>query len=372
MQRYMLEPPHYAYDWFSPLRSEEVVKGRVTNFTFMGHELVAFRDENDQVVVLDAHCPHFGGHLGHGLAHGVHVVDGCIRCPFHGLHFDKNGQCVKGDFVKDTGGLRHLKTTPWTVRETLSSIFIWHGADRTKPTRELVFTNMDFDGWTPAVTNEGRILAPTNLFFPTENIVDVQHFYAVHFWELNEVIRAPGEDENGAFSALLNMKWTFGAQSRFDAVRRIGQFFGSDYLFDIAVWGPGIAISRASVPMLGGATVMSVILITPTNETDCRIRVVSSVKKAYDWAPNRLLRTITGQGIEDVMARLFLWVATNDFDGDEIIWTHRKFLANPKPLKDDGPLIAYRKWSLRFWPDDYAPAPHRERGASPQMADAHS
>ena len=60
---------------------------------------------------------------------------------------------------------------------------------------------------------------------------------------------------------------------------------------------------------------------------------------------------------EDAMAQLFLWVATTDFDGDEIIWTHRKLLPNPKLIKDDGPLIAFRKWSLKFWPDDYHPEP---------------
>jgi hypothetical protein len=26
-----------------------------------------------------------------------------------------------------------------------------------------------------------------------------------------------------------------------------------------------------------------------------------------------------------------------------MIWTNRKFLSNPKPVPDDGPIIAYRK-----------------------------
>ena len=55
------------------------------------------------------------------------------------------------------------------------------------------------------------------------------------------------------------------------------------------------------------------------------------------------------------MSRVFLAIATKDFDGDELIWTHRQFLENPKPLPDDGPLIAYRRWCERFWPPDYLP-----------------
>jgi hypothetical protein len=54
---------------------------------------------------------------------------------------------------------------------------------------------------------------------------------------------------------------------------------------------------------------------------------------------------------------VFLGIATKDFDGDEMIWTNRRFLPNPKPLPDDGPIFAYRKWCERFWPPDYLPDP---------------
>ena len=53
-KRYMRPPPQFVHDWFSPLRSSEVVAGKITNFTFMGHELIAFRDAAGKVVVLDA------------------------------------------------------------------------------------------------------------------------------------------------------------------------------------------------------------------------------------------------------------------------------------------------------------------------------
>lgn len=356
MQRHMLKPPQYAHDWFSPLRSDEVVVGRVTNFMFMGHELIAFRDENQQVVVLDAHCPHFGGHRGYPLAQGSNVMDGCVRCPFHGLHFDKTGQCVKGDFVDDHKSLRHIKSTPWTVREAAASIFVWHGKDRQKPSRALVFEDFDFDEWTPMLTNAGRTLAPTNLFFPTENIVDVQHFYAVHNWKLNDTLQPPGITPEGTFRAILDIKWAAFAQSKHATLRTLGSIFGASHIFDITIWGPGIAISQSTVAVLGGAKVLSIILIMPINETDCQIRVVSAVSKSYAGKANRVLKRVTGKRVEEFMARAFLWIAVKDFDGDEIIWTHRKYLSNPKPLKEDGPLIAFRKWSLRFWPDDYGVA----------------
>lgn len=347
----MRPPPQYAHDWFSPLRSSDVVPGKITNFDFMGHKLIAFRDSAGKAVVLDAQCPHFGAHRGIGGT----VADGCVRCPFHGLHFDNHGQCVKGDFVKDAKHLRHVRSTPWTVVEVAASIFIWHGSDRARPDRPLRFAEPGFfDGWTDPVTNAGRRLAPTNVFFPTENIIDIQHFYAVHYWEIQSIEREPAEDETGAFSAIMHMTWVGGAQSKNPLIRRLGRAYRSPFEFDIAVLGPGIALSISRLsPEQGNLELMNIILITPVNPTDCQIRVVSLVKRSIDTRVNRLARRLTGRGIEDLLARVFLAIATKDFDGDQMIWENRQFLSNPKPLPDDGPIIPYRRWCERFWPPDY-------------------
>ena len=80
---------------------------------------------------------------------------------------------------------------------------------------------------------------------------------------------------------------------------------------------------------------------------------MSTVKDAADIVS--ALRRLTGTGLEEVLARVFLGIATKDFDGDEMIWTNRKFLSNPKPVPDDGPIIQYRQWCERFWPPDYLP-----------------
>lgn len=354
-KRYMRPPPQFAHDWFAPLRSTDVVPGKITNFEFMGHKLIAFRDAAGKPVVLDAVCPHFGAHRGVGGK----VVDGCVRCPFHGLHFDNRGQCVKGDFVKDAKNLRHVKSTPWTVHEAAASIFIWHGAVRERPARPLRFAEPGFfDGWTPPVTNGGRILAPTNIFFPTENIIDIQHFYAVHFWELHSIAQEPAEVADGSFSAKMRMTWVGGAQSPIPLVRKLGAAYRSNFDFDIAILGPGMALSISKLDeSQGGLELMNIILITPINPTDCRIRVVSSVKRKFDGPLSRAARRLLGVGFEDLLARVFLAIATKDFDGDEMIWTNRQHLSNPRPLPDDGPLVAYRRWCERFWPPDYLPDP---------------
>ena len=353
-KRYMRPPPQFAHDWFSPLRSSDVVAGKITNFEFMGHKLIAFRDGDGKAVVLDAQCPHFGAHRGVGGT----IVDGCVRCPFHGLHFDSQGQCVKGDFVKDAKHLRHVRSAPWTVHEVAASIFIWHGPDRTRPAHPLRFVEPGFfDGWSPPVTNAGRRLAPTNVFFPTENIIDIQHFYAIHQWKVNRIDREPAEDPSGAFSAVMHMTWIGGAQSRNPLIRKLGRAYKSDFEFDIAVLGPGVALSLARLgPDQGNLEIMNIILITPVNADDCQIRVVASIKRgSFEGWRSRTSRRLFGIGPEDILSRIFLAIATKDFDGDQMIWQNRQFLSNPKPIPDDGPIIAYRRWCERFWPPDYLP-----------------
>jgi phenylpropionate dioxygenase-like ring-hydroxylating dioxygenase large terminal subunit len=352
-KRYMRPPPQYVHDWFSPLRSVDVVPGKITNFNFMGNDLIAFRDSNGKVVVLDAQCPHFGAHRGVG----GRVEDGCVRCPFHGLHFDAEGQCVKGDFVSDPRHLRHIKSTPWTAEEAAASIFIWHGSDRTRPDRPLVLLEPGFfDGWSEPVTSYGRSLAPTNVFFPTENIIDLQHFYAVHYWKVHDIERQPAEDVDGTFAAVLNVTFTAFAQSENSLIRRLGQNYTSKFRFDIRVLGPGLALSIATLtPEQGSLQVMNIIAITPVNPTDCHIRVICSIKQTIDNRANKLVRRLLGFGLEEMLSHVFCAIATKDFDGDEMIWTNRTFLANPKPVPDDGPIIPYRKWCEKFWPPDYLP-----------------
>ena len=66
--------------WFQVAWSADLEVGDVKPLHYFGTELVAFRDLNGTVRVLDAHCQHMGADLSHGGC----VVEGGIQCPFHG------------------------------------------------------------------------------------------------------------------------------------------------------------------------------------------------------------------------------------------------------------------------------------------------
>lgn len=348
--RHMRLPPQFATGWFAPLRSAEVVAGRPTPFRFMGRDLVAFRDASGKVAVLDAVCPHFGAHLGHGGT----IADGCVRCPFHGLEFDRTGQCVRGGQLYSPRALRGMRTQAWTAQEQVGCVFVWHGPDLSSPAWPLPLHTLDWEGWSAPVTNAGRALPSTNLFFPTENIIDMTHFVHVHRWQLHEVLEWPHVDDRGFFRARINVTWVLAAQSENALVRRLGSRVQSPFEVEFVIMEPGVAVATTQLTEeQGSLTVRSVVLITPVSEVDCHIRAVMSVR---DPSPGRLhgaIRKHLGVGLPELLAPAFLAVGTADFTRDALIWSHRTHLERPRPLKEDGPIVGYRRWSERFWPEGY-------------------
>jgi phthalate 4,5-dioxygenase oxygenase subunit len=77
--------------WMPALLEEEIPTPDCTpvRLTLLGEELVAFRDSDGRVGILDAYCPHRQAHLFFGRN------EECgLRCVYHGWKFDVDGNCV--------------------------------------------------------------------------------------------------------------------------------------------------------------------------------------------------------------------------------------------------------------------------------------
>jgi phthalate 4,5-dioxygenase oxygenase subunit len=77
--------------WIPALLSEEVLEkdGAPVRVLLLGEKLVAFRDSNGRVGLLDELCPHRRS----SLALGANEQCG-LRCLYHGWKFDVEGRCV--------------------------------------------------------------------------------------------------------------------------------------------------------------------------------------------------------------------------------------------------------------------------------------
>ena len=77
--------------WIPALMEEEVREndGAPVRLRLLGQDLVAFRDTEGKLGILDAYCPHRRAHLYFGRN------EECgLRCVYHGWKFDVTGQCV--------------------------------------------------------------------------------------------------------------------------------------------------------------------------------------------------------------------------------------------------------------------------------------
>jgi len=71
-------------------RSELPACGQVKEF-FAAGRAVCVVNVNGEIYAMDNICPHWGGPLGRGR-----LVDGKLRCPWHGWEFDpKSGQSLR-------------------------------------------------------------------------------------------------------------------------------------------------------------------------------------------------------------------------------------------------------------------------------------
>ena len=117
--------------WFMVGWSADFTAGTTTPLQYLGGHQVAYRTEDGELHVLDAHCPHLGAHIGHGGK----VQGDCVVCPYHGWGYGPDGV---NKFIPydDKPNVSHsLKV--WPVVEKHGCVFIWHDPNGGQPRWEL-------------------------------------------------------------------------------------------------------------------------------------------------------------------------------------------------------------------------------------------
>ncbi len=96
--------------WLPVALAEEVsgIDSIPARLLVMGEELIAFRDADGRVGLVDAFCPHRGAPLFFGRNE-----ESGLRCVYHGWKFDVDGVCTdlpsgpEGDTYKDKVQIKH-------------------------------------------------------------------------------------------------------------------------------------------------------------------------------------------------------------------------------------------------------------------------
>ncbi len=110
--------------WQPAALSDELAKTRpVVPVKLLGEDLVLFRDSEGELGLIARGCPHRGADLCYGR-----LEDNGLRCPFHGWHFDRTGQCVEQPGEPENSRMKgEIKTTSYPVVEKNGIIFAYMG-----------------------------------------------------------------------------------------------------------------------------------------------------------------------------------------------------------------------------------------------------
>src|SRR3954466_10471398 len=111
--------------WLPVLVPEQLAEadGDPARIRVLGEDLVAFRDTNGQIGIVDAFCPHRRAPLFFGRN------EECgLRCVYHGWKFDTTGQCVDMPSEPSESDFKErLQVRAYPAREWGGAVWIYMG-----------------------------------------------------------------------------------------------------------------------------------------------------------------------------------------------------------------------------------------------------
>lgn len=137
----------------------------------LGEWLVAFRDSQGRIGLLDEACPHRGASLALGR-----VENGGIRCIFHGWEFDVNGTLLETPNCPDPRVRPRIKAPTYPVREAGGLIWAYLGP----PDKEPPFPHWPFMDLPLENVRISRVDADVNYLQQLEGGADSSHVGILH------------------------------------------------------------------------------------------------------------------------------------------------------------------------------------------------
>jgi nitrite reductase/ring-hydroxylating ferredoxin subunit len=147
----------------------------------LGENLVAFRDTNGKVGILDRRCPHRLADLWFGRNENAGLT-----CAYHGWKFDVAGKCVEMPTEPaDTTFLQKVKMKTYPTREFGGIVWVYMGPPERMPAQPAQFE------WA-RVPDSHRVvsswLQDSNYLQATEGEIDSAHVSFNHRWFIQDFI----------------------------------------------------------------------------------------------------------------------------------------------------------------------------------------
>jgi phenylpropionate dioxygenase-like ring-hydroxylating dioxygenase large terminal subunit len=172
--------------WLPVLLAQELPEpdGPPVRVKVLGEDLVAFRDTDGRVGLLDPRCPHRGANLFFGRN------EGCgLRCAYHGWKFDVNGRCVDLPTSPPASDFRDkVRAGAYPTREWGDLVWAYLGPPALAP----ALPQLEFAVLPPAHRFVSKKLQQCNWAQACEGALDTAHFSFLHMpvWSGDDAIDA--------------------------------------------------------------------------------------------------------------------------------------------------------------------------------------
>jgi phenylpropionate dioxygenase-like ring-hydroxylating dioxygenase large terminal subunit len=157
-------------DWYVVGFSHELARGALMPARLLGHDLVAWRDDDGVAHVWEDLCIHRGSRLSKGC-----VVDNTVACPYHGWRYGADARCVLIPASPRQAPPTKARAFPYTTVERYGFIWTTLGS----PSHDIPL-HPEWEDASYSKVHSGPYLWKSSGFRAVENFLDATHFPWVH------------------------------------------------------------------------------------------------------------------------------------------------------------------------------------------------
>lgn len=160
--------------WHVVALASSLEKGGILGVTLHGNRFAVWNDERGNPIAAETRCPHKGAALDRGS-----VVNGLLRCPYHGWQFDGQGKCVEIPSSRD-GASIPLRAVIGIVpcQKAHGFIWLWHGSGEPAPLPAVTHIPAADDSQWRCI--EGERIWQADWVRALEGFLDISHVPFVH------------------------------------------------------------------------------------------------------------------------------------------------------------------------------------------------
>lgn len=291
-------------------------------FDVFGTRLVVYRGQNDgEIHILDAYCPHMGADMSKGC-----VRESSVVCPFHSWVWGPDGNCEDIPYAKRIPPRAKIKSWPSMVENGL--LFVWNDPEGNAPIEEQRPRRIDhyFSGeWTD--WNMAEFEIQSNCRELVDNMADMGHFGPVHY----STVRSFRNVQEGH-------TYTQYMEGGHDILTE-----GSTPMTSVATYEGPAYMTTTMTGAMDGMPMRVHLLVshTPVTQNKFTIRFGVMMMKNPDLTDKQ----------NQAMVDEYTQMSIESFVQDVEIWDNKIRIDNPVLCDGDGPVNMVRKWYSQFYMD---------------------